>query len=54
MGLPSEPNAAGAVLANRATTAARMGLSPKVTRMTEVTAIGVPNPEIDSTIAPKQ
>ncbi len=48
------PKATGAVLATRATTAARTGSKPRATSMTALMATGAPNPASASRRAPKQ
>ena len=52
MGVAMAPNATGAVLATRASTAALIGLKPSAISITEVTATGVPNPASASINAP--
>ena len=54
IGVASAPNATGAVLATRATTAALSGWKPSAISITTVTATGVPNPASASSSAPKQ
>ena len=51
-GMPSDPNATGAVLATSASTAALMGSNPSPTSIEAVMATGAPNPAIPSTSAP--
>jgi len=51
-GMPSDPNATGAVLATSASTAALMGSNPRPTSIEAVMATGAPNPAIPSTSAP--
>ena len=51
-GMPSDPNATGAVLATSASTAALMGSNPSPTSIEAVMATGAPKPAIPSTSAP--
>ncbi|MDQ0713804.1 hypothetical protein QFZ55_003256 [Streptomyces luteogriseus] len=53
-GVPIAPKATGAVLATRATTAARTGSKPRATSMTALIATGAPKPASASSRAPKQ
>lgn len=54
MGVPSAPNATGAVLAMRDNPEADSGEKPRPIRMAAVTATGVPKPAAPSKKAPKQ
>ena len=54
IGTARAPNATGAVLATRATTAAFIGRKPRAMSMTLVIATGVPKPARASSRAPKQ
>ena len=47
-GMPMAPNATGAVLASSESPAAWSGLKPRLIRIAEQTATGVPNPEVPS------
>ena len=53
-GMPSEPNATGAVFATSARTAAVMGSKPRPASIDAVMATGAPNPAMPSMSAPKQ
>ena len=54
IGVAMAPNATGAVLATRASTAALSGLKPSAISITDVTATGVPKPANASISAPKE
>ena len=54
IGTAMAPNATGAVLATRATTAALSGLNRRAMSMTVQIATGVPKPASASSSAPKQ
>ena len=54
IGVPSAPNATGAVLAMRERPAAERGVKPSPIRIAAVTATGVPKPAAPSKNAPKQ
>src|SRR5262245_33883515 len=54
IGVPIAPNATGAVLAIRLSTAAWNGLKPSPTMIAPAIATGVPNPEVPSMIAPNE
>ena len=54
IGVAMAPNATGAVLATKASTAAFSGLKPSAISITEVTATGVPNPASASINAPNE
>ena len=54
MGTAMAPNATGAVLATRATTAALIGVKPRAMSITALIATGVPKPASASSSAPKQ
>lgn len=54
IGVPTAPNATGAVLASSTTTAARTGENPSAISMTPVIATGAPNPASASSSPPKQ
>ena len=53
-GIPIEPNATGAVLASRASTAAVTGSNPRLARIEAVIATGAPKPAMPSSSAPKE
>src|SRR6185295_4941011 len=53
IGVPIAPNATGAVLAIRFSTADWNGLNPRPTMIAPAIATGVPNPDVPSMIAPK-
>ena len=52
-GMPIDPNATGAVLARRASTAAVTGSKPRLARIDAEMATGAPNPAMPSIRAPK-
>ncbi len=54
MGVPMAPQATGAVLAKRLSTADWKGLKPRPTITAPAMATGVPKPEVPSMIAPKE
>ena len=54
IGVPSAPNATGAVLAMSDSPEAASGVNPSPIRMAAVTATGVPKPAAPSKNAPKQ
>ena len=54
IGVAIAPNATGAVLATRASTAAFIGLKPSAINITDVTATGVPKPASASSSAPNE
>src|SRR6185503_15552549 len=54
IGVPIAPNATGAVLAIRLSTADWNGLKPSPTMIAPAIATGVPNPEVPSMIAPNE
>jgi len=54
MGVPSAPNATGAVFAISDKPDAASGENPRPIRIAPVTATGVPNPDAPSKKAPKQ
>ncbi len=54
IGVPSAPNATGAVLAMSDRPDAASGVKPSPIRIAPVTATGVPNPAAPSKNAPKQ
>src|SRR5678815_1842829 len=54
IGVPIAPNATGAVLAMRLSTADWNGLKPSPTMIAPAIATGVPNPEVPSMIAPNE
>ena len=53
-GMPSEPNATGAVFAINASTAAMIGSKPRPASIDAVIATGAPKPAMPSINAPKQ
>ena len=52
--MPRDPNATGAVLATRASTAAVTGSKPRPASIDALIATGAPNPAMPSMSAPKQ
>ena len=54
MGVPMAPQATGAVLASRLSTADWKGLKPSPTMTAPAMATGVPKPEVPSMMAPKE
>src|SRR5438552_16942364 len=52
MGVPIDPNATGAVLANKQTAADKNGENPRPVSIVAATATGVPNPAQPSINAP--
>ncbi|BDZ57456.1 hypothetical protein GCM10025872_11130 [Barrientosiimonas endolithica] len=54
IGVPTAPNATGAVLASSTTAAARSGANPSAISITPVMATGAPNPASASSRPPKQ
>ena len=54
LGIPSDPNATGAVLAISASAAAMIGSKPSPASIEAVMATGAPNPAMPSIKAPKQ
>src|ERR1700679_1575483 len=54
IGIPSAPNATGAVLAISESTTARRGAKPSAISKNAATATGAPNPAVPSKSAPKQ
>ena len=54
IGMPSDPNATGVVLAMSASVAAMIGANPSPASIDAVIATGAPNPAMPSMSAPKQ